>query len=261
VRYENWLLDGYDPCTQDANGQPRVTTGSNSRPFVSAPCTGAAFHGGAAKRSTGGKAASKGSSPGGKAASKGSSPGGKAASGDSSSGGGATKKKKTGHANTGKQAMDEDDQDHEGAEWCDEGEVHLDKGWLSEKQDRTRAHNAEISGLRVERDAAVERAHQSDLRAAAAEARIAAAEARAAAAEARAAAAEARAAVVEARGAVVEARATAAEARTAVLQQQIVTAEVDAARAARGTRSRAPPADEVYDHKACRDFKGMGGKK
>jgi len=52
VSYANWIVYDYDPRTIDAYGQPRVLSGSSSRPFVSRPSTGAAFHGGASTGSS-----------------------------------------------------------------------------------------------------------------------------------------------------------------------------------------------------------------
>ena len=224
VSYENWILNGYDPCTMLENGQPRITTGSSSRPLVVAPTVNAAFHG----SSSSGGGAAKGSSWGGGAA-KGSSSGGGAAKGSSSGGGAAQKKRKVVHGTTGKQEKGKEDQDSKGAECAeytcvdtlDENNVWLLESY--EKQDKLVIANY---GMRVERDAAVDRAHQNDLRATAAEARIAAAEERAAAAEERASAAVA-----------------------------------ELARVNRSTRTRNAPVNAVFDHSACRDFKGMGGGK
>ena len=262
VSYENWTLHGYDPRTMLDNGQARNPTGSRSRPFVTAPPKKAAFHGGsssgggASGGSSSGGGAAKRSSPGGKAAkraspkaAKGSSSGGGAAKGASpraaersSLGGGAVqKKRKMENAKTGKQAMDKEDQDRKGAEWTVEDSLDEVNGLLHESyEDNDR--------VILERDAAVDRAHQSDLRATAAEERATSAEARIAAAEA----AEERATAAEARIAAAEERATAAEARA-------TAAVAGLARANRSTRPRTAPANTVYDHGACRDYKGMGG--
>jgi len=238
VSYENWTLHDYDPLTMLENGQPRTATGSRSRPFVVAPSKKAAFHGG----SSSGGGASGGSSSGGGAAKR-SSPGGGAAkrsspktSKTSSPGGGAAeKRRKVAHATTDKEAMDEEEEDRENAEWA-----------------ASDAANDLLLESIDERDAAVGRADQSDLRATAAEERASAAEARIAAAEERATAADERASAAEARIAAAEERAAAAEARA-------TTAAADVARADRSTRTRNPPVLPVYDHRACRDYKGMGG--
>ena len=229
VSYENWILNGYDPRTMLENGQPRINTGSSSCPFVAAPSMNAAFHG----SSSSGGGAAKGSSSG---AAEGASSG--AAEGSSSGGGAAQKKRKVEYG------TDQEDQDS-----LDENNVWLLESY--EKQDKLIIDNY---GLRVERDAAVDRAHQSDLRATAAEARIAVAEERATAAEARIAAAEERATSTEARIA-------AAEERAAVAEERASAAVAELARVNRSTRTRNAPVNAVFDHSACRDFKGMGGGK
>jgi len=196
VGYANWALDGFDPRTMHANGQPRITTGSSSRPFVSAPSMGAAS-GGASKVSS-----SSGPSMG-------------AASGGASKAGGAGKKRKTADSKTGKQPM---------GHYMDAAlyggmdlktaveELRLDGVWMLNRTfelNKVKAELKKVKGdndkLCDQRNAAFERMQQNNLRATAAEARMAAAEARMAAAEARMAAAEARMA--------------------AALQQQMETAE------------------------------------
>ena len=247
MSYANWALDGFDPRTMHANGQPRIATGSSSRPFVSAPSMGAA-------------------------------------SGGASKVGGAGKKRKTTDSKTGKQPMGHYMED------ALYGKMDLDTAiaklkhdgvWMLEKTLELNKFKARNAKLRAERDAAVERARQSDLRATAAEARVAffkvcviaaevcavhaevstvateirvfgaesratAAEIRVVGAEARATDAEARATAAEARIAAAEARATAAEARAATLQQQTETADP------------VPPSTGVLNHSACRDFPGTG---
>ena len=207
VSYANWVLDGYDPRTMDENGQPRVTSGSSSRPFVSRASAGAVFHGGASTGSS--SRAAQGSSSGG------------GGGGGAKLGGGAAKKRKTTGAKTGKEAMTGAKTDKQPmGHYMDDalyGEMDLETAiaelkqdgvWMLEKTLELNKVKAQNAKLRAERDAAVARACQSDL------------------------------------------RATAAEARAAVLQQQMETAEAEAARAERATRTP-----------ACRDFQGTGSGK
>jgi len=250
VSYENWILNGYDPRTMLENGQPRITTGSSSRPFVVAPSMNTAFRGssssgggavkgsssgggaangsssggGAAKGSLSGGGAAKGSSSGGGAA-KGSSSG--AAGGSSSGGGAAQKKRKVECGKTGKKEMDKE------SEWTVEDTLEEINVWLHESYNDYDKLILVVAELRVERDAAVDRAHQSDVRATAAEARIAAA----------------------------EGLATAAEARVAAAEERAAAAVAELAHVNRSTRTRNAPVNTVSDHSACRDFKGMGGGK
>jgi hypothetical protein len=248
VSYANWALDGYDPRTMDENGQPRVTSGSSSRPFVSRASTGAVFHGGASTGSSSRAApgsssraaqgsssrAAQGSSS---RAAQGSSS--RAAQGSSSGGGGAKasgagKKRRITDAKTGKQPKTMTDaeignksmeQKMEDALYADMdlptaiAELKHDGVWMLEKTLELNKVQAQNAQLRAERNAAVERARQSNL------------------------------------------RATAAEARVAVLQQQIESAEADSVRAERATRTRAPPSPGVFNHSACRDFQGTGSGK
>ena len=172
VSYANWVMDGYDPRTMDANGQPRVISGSNSRPFVSRPSTGAAFHGGGYTRSSSSGAAMGSSSGGG--------------GGGAAKLGGAAKKRKTTGAKTGKEAMTGAKTDKQPmGHYMDDalyGEMDLETAiaelkqdgvWMLEKTLELNKVKAQNAKLRAERDAAVARACQSDLRAAAAEARAA----------------------------------------------------------------------------------------
>ena len=241
VSYANWALDGFDPRTMHANGQTRVIAGSSSRPFVSRSSMGAVFRGGAAKGTSSGGAAAKGTSSGG-GSSKGTSSGGGASKG-TSSGGGAAKKRKMTHAKTAKQPMADDVQGtiFDGMDLSTAiDEIKLHGSWLLEKELKLNKAKEQNANLCAERDVAVERARQSDLRATAAEERAAAAEERATAAEQRVTAAEE--------------RATAAEERaTAAIQQQMETAEAGATRATRASRERASPPTDVLSHGACRD--------
>ena len=104
-------------------------------------------------------------------------------------------------------------------------EIKLHGSWLLEKEMKLNKAKEQNAKLCVERDVAVERARQSDLRATAAEERATAA----------------------------EARATAAEARAAALQQQMETAEAGATRATPASREHASPPTDVLNHSACRD--------
>jgi len=148
MSYANWALDGFDPRTMHANGQPRIATGSSSRPFVSAPSMGAA-------------------------------------SGGVSKVGGAGKKRKTTDSKTGKQPMGHymDDALYGGMDLKTAvEELRLDGVWMLKKTFELNKVKAELKKVKGENDklcdqrnAAFERMHQNNLRATAAEARMAAA--------------------------------------------------------------------------------------
>jgi len=148
MSYANWALDGFDPRTMHANGQPRIATGSSSRPFVSAPSMGAA-------------------------------------SGGASKVGGAGKKRKTTDSKTGKQPMGHymDDALYGGMDLKTAvEELRLDGVWMLKKTFELNKVKAELKKVKGENDklcdqrnAAFERMHQNNLRATAAEARMAAA--------------------------------------------------------------------------------------
>jgi len=112
-------------------------------------------------------------------------------------------------------------------------ELKHDGVWMLERTLELNKVEAQNAKLRAERDAAVERARQSDLRATAA--------------------------VERARQS--NLRATAAEARVAVLQQQNESASAVSALAERATRTGAPPSPGVFNQNACRDFQGTGSGK
>jgi len=148
MSYANWALDGFDPRTMHANGQPRIATGSSSRPFVSAPSMGAA-------------------------------------SGGVSKVGGAGKKRKTTDSKTGKQPMGHymDDALYGGMDLKTAvEELRLDGVWMLKKTFELNKVKAELKKVKGENDklcdqrnAAFERMHQNILRATAAEARMVAA--------------------------------------------------------------------------------------